>query len=176
MYVPDPADTTHEADVDGHHLEDHASRHDLGGADALTPLSTLRVERITSAQVIGTGSTTVVIYNSIIQEDDEAGAWTYSTSTGELTIDITGWYAVSVGVLWEGNATLRRLIQVELEGASQIGQEQLPPAASSFRQSCTAFIPAVATDVIRGSVHQNTGDDLDVLVSSISTMQVHRIR
>ena len=44
LIVPDPTikshiDTfnTHDADVDGHHLEDHASRHDPGGADELIP-------------------------------------------------------------------------------------------------------------------------------------------
>lgn len=58
LIVPDPSDVAHAADVDGHHLEDHASTHEAGGADPLAQYGA-KIRAITDQSILATTNTEV---------------------------------------------------------------------------------------------------------------------
>ncbi len=142
------------------------------GASAITAL---RAERITSGQTLTTTTGTTVVYNSILREDDTDSNISYSTSTGVITINTTGWYSISGGVYFAGNATGRRILTLKHEGNDLAGGALDPPGSSPFRIGQSTLVYAVATDTLEVKAFQSSGGDLDVLVSPMSYITIHKI-
>ena len=146
-------------------------------AGVALPGSFIRAERITSAQVITTSTGTTVILNSIIREDDPVGRFSLNTSTGVLTINEDGWYSVSGGILWEGDATPvgRRIttckgdIRGDIWGAEA---EVLTGLTSWGRQTGSGIAYLVDTEEVTIEAFHSQGADLDVLVSTLSYLAV----
>ncbi len=125
--------------------------------------SYLRAERITTAQTISNSSGTDVVYNSIIQEDDAGGHFSLNTSTGVVTCNTTGWYSVVAEVLWEGNATGRRLITIQHSTTGEVGgTENGGHGTGQWRQQIVGLFPATAADTFTIEVFQTSGGNLDI--------------
>ncbi len=139
--------------------------------------SFIRCARITSAQVITNNTATTIILNSIIREDDPSGRLSMNTSTGVLTINESGWYQVSGGILWEGQATPvgRRLLTLKASTFGDIAAQEegaLTSLTAWGRQTASglAYITATETIVVEG--YHTQGGDEDALVSGLTHMAV----
>jgi hypothetical protein len=139
----------------------------------------IRLERITSVQIIPTSTLTTVVYNSIIREDDEDGDYTANTGTGIVTINRTGWYTIAGGIAWEGGVfTGRRQLYLR-RNATDIGGQGAGAFAASTEahlQAASTSIYLSATDTVSVVVRQSSGGDLDALVSSATFLSVTRDR
>ncbi len=142
-------------------------------ADALTG-SLIRVERITTAQTISNDTGTTLIVNSIIREDDPTGRLSMNTSTGVLTINESGWYSVSGGVLWEGSAVGRRIMSLKGSTRGDIAAQEVDEmdGTSTFRMSASGIAWLVATEQVVVNVYQNSGGDLDAEINVLSYLSV----
>ena len=144
-----------------------------GGGDAL---AAIRVNRITSAQVIPDSTATDIIFNSIVREDDPDGHFSMNTSTGVLTINTTGWYVVTATLLWEGTAVTgqRGILSIKATGGD-ISAEEGDHTTTGIRQSATGLWYFTATDTVKVEVYQTTAADLDIKVHTLTHMAAYKL-
>lgn len=162
------------------HSDQHANANDAIEAtqtelDRVKRLGIIRVERATSAQTISNNSLTTVVLNSIIREDDTGGDFTMNTGTGILTINATGWYDISAGVVWTSNSTGERLTRILVDSTTAIVWN-VKAAHLSSGDSVTTKKYLTAGQTLLLQVRQVSTANLDLLATDATFMAVSRIR
>lgn len=142
--------------------------------DALQKPATIRVRRATSAQSIANNTLVTVIYNTLIREDDEDGDFTFDSITGEITVNRSGWYLITAGILWGSSSVGERFARVFV-GASEVVRSTL----EGFGQTAVninTLSYAAATEKIYVQARQQSGAALDVQDNGSSFLAITRIR
>lgn len=137
-----------------------------------TSFSAIRVERISSTFSITNGADTVVLYNSIIREDDAAARFSYATGTGLLTIATAGWYCIQGGVRWSSSSTGERIVYIEAGGGPVASSRQDASNNSDNTVGTTIYLAAAATVALR-VVGTTTG--LSIANDPRSFLSVHSV-
>jgi hypothetical protein len=150
---------------------------DLPGLVAAVATPVIRVERTGSTQNIAAGGDVDIIYNSIINEDDEAGDFSYNVATGILTINRAGWYSIDAGYVIIANAVGQRRINIVLDGVT-IASQRMPTTATGspvISVSCAVKVAAGA-QIKATAFHDSTTTPLTLSVSRASFLSAYRIR
>jgi len=93
------------------------------------------------------------------------------TNTERLTINTPGLYLIHVCSRWDTNATGKRLLRIQKNGATGVGtrladHQWTPGAGDSVTQVTSVIAGLVATDFVLLEVYQNSGGNLDLTADS----------
>lgn len=145
--------------------------------DALTYLlnTPLAVLTQANAQSIANGAPAAISYDGTFL--DTYGGHSNSVSNSRYTAQVAGWYFVKAGVVWAGNATNNRDIQIYKNGVAYTYSWTAVPAAGTFNDpgvETSALVQLNAGDYVEAFGTQNSGGALSTAVVSTiaSNMQV----
>lgn len=121
-----------------------------------------------SAQTIGTASTTVLTFNS--ERFDTNTLHDTSTNTSRLTAPVTGLYTISGMVTFATNGTGRRQLRITLNGTTDLAIAQFPGDATlPVRMNVQTIYHLSATDYVELRVYQDSGGNLDTVVGAAAS-------
>lgn len=174
--------------TDNHHNEDHAARHEVGGADELAigpnqfATACIRGQRITSAQSLSGGRQTI-IYNSVVQENDPDGEILLNTTTGVLTLG-PGWWLVGGGINFgEDYDTDWRLVQIVVDSVENdpvAAQSHFPPGVpfthNAYHSIETLIYIPSSTKTVKIQVELTSGVTEQALATQGTYIQAFKIR
>ena len=143
----------------------------------LSNMSVVSAYRGTSFQAIPTTTATTVIYNT---ESYDSGN-EYNTATGEFTAAATGYYFVTAGVNFVGNATGIRYIAIqEYESAAwenRFREYSDATGGANFGLHVSGLIAVAAGNKVRVQVYQSSGGDLNLTYAvGDATITIHRVK
>ena len=148
------------------------------GGTILAPC--IRVERATSTQSIPNGTETDVIFNTIVDEDDELGDFSMNTSTGVLTINRAGWYSIDCGIVFSAGTSPAGKRQLNLQmDATTIASQRIPTTLTgSPVLGVSTLIKVAAGAQIKCTALQDTSASqaLTISTSRASFLSAARVR
>ena len=185
------SDLTTKQYVDGEIVDDHGALtgltdddHDTGANAYQTAArhdaahGAMRAQRATSVQAIPDSVETTVIYNSVVDEDDEDGDITMNTGTGVATINNAGWYHVEAGTWWETGSQVSSLNMIIRHNGTNQAQQQGRALSAAEGMSTSTIIKCAASDTIdvRVFTDKNDAADRDVQVDDRSFLTIVKLR
>lgn len=158
------------------HAGQHANANDaIEAIEALlgtNPFSAIRLYLVANKSIADDTNTTLA-FDTTDREDDDAAD--YTVSSGEITINRAGWYAITANVSWESNATGYRQLFIVV-GGNTVGASRQDAASVSHYQSASAIIYIAADTVVKVDVRQNSGSAKNILLGTFSNLSVLRMR
>lgn len=134
----------------------------------------IEVEMVSAAQTITNATPTTVKFDTIRREDDEAGALSYSTSTGLFTIATAGWYLLEAGFRWANNATGVRHMLFK-RNATTMGRLSQASTGITY-QNGSRLLHCSASDTISIEAEQDSGSSVSMTAFEHTHATVHQIR
>lgn len=114
-----------------------------------------------TAQTINNSSTTTLSFNR--ERFDNDGMHSETANTSRITATTAGVYLISGWALWSGNASGERRIDLVVNGANTIAQdERVTMQADAFSHPFQSIWKFAAADYFEVQVHQNSGATLQV--------------
>lgn len=115
---------------------------------------------------VANNTLTAVAFNA--ERYDTAGYHDNSTDNERLTAPADGYYLIGGGLLWTGNATGRRIIELAINGTTIIARQEVPQPGviTSVAQSVCSEYALVAGDYAELRVFQASGGNLDLIVTA----------
>ncbi len=130
--------------------------------------------KLGSSQTLSNNSQTTLLIDTLMHEDDADGDISFNTSTGILTINTTGVYQFTAGVVWTSNSTGFRELIIDNQGVEAICA-QLQAAVSTTPMTTATLYKATATQTFRLRAKQNSGGNLDALASAVTFFSVIKL-
>lgn len=97
---------------------------------------------------------------------DSDGEHSTSSNTSRFTIVTAGVYVMTTHIAWDNNGTGTRLVNFQLNGATDIGASRLPGLATANQQMSVATVFYFsAGDYVEVVVKQDSGGNLDVVAA-----------
>lgn len=128
----------------------------------IRPVGSLTAARTSGSQTIPNATHTDVSYTTFTTPPDDILAF---AGSGPVEILRAGPVVITGSVVWAGNATGYRYLSIWLNGANVFFRQKYPPNASVFQQDIELQFQANPGDEITLRAYQNTGANLDVVVT-----------
>jgi hypothetical protein len=140
--------------------------------------SVLRAERITSDQTIPNNTGTVLIFNSVVQEDDESSDFDLNISTGVLTIANAGWYSIQSGVTWVNDGNSTRIRMVIRQNTTILAGLDLGASGNDrfMNAATTAYLEANDTVDVQVFHTQSDAGTMDVDANTGTFLSIFKVR
>lgn len=161
IYYPDPSGTPRREDLQD--LAESVEDQIVGGL--MLPIHARRA-RVSSVQSIANETVTKLAFNSGIVTDTNLP---WDTDNSEFTAAVGGLYAITASAFFSANATGRRSVYIQVDGAT-VSWGAIAGHASQILNAFTGGVFRVGEgDTIAAAVEQNSGGALNVALASTGT-------
>lgn len=135
-------------------------RPDLAGG-----CSGARVYRTTN-RTLTTATPTAIGFNA--ERYDTGGYHDNTTNNERLTAPADGYYLIGGHLLWTGNSTGRRIVEITVNGSTIVARQEIPQpgVATSTAQSIATEYYLTAGQYVELYARQDSGGDLDLVVAA----------
>lgn len=134
------------------------------GAVGPSKIGNVPAARVFNSANVSTTTSDVPILAFDSERFDSANM--HTGSSGEVTVPISGVYALAGSVRWQANGTGSRFVAITVEFERVATSWGPPNASQSTDQSLATTYKLDAGDVVRMEVFQDSGGDLNVLSPS----------
>lgn len=139
--------------------------------DADTRVISGRISK-NSSQSISNDTATVVTFDTTPSHDYSA---MWESGSSGWRIKTSGDYRVVARLAWASNASGTRFISIQKNGVNVATMYSTAHPAGEFMLGVDEIIPAVAGDLIRVSVYQNSGSSVNINNTSGNSFSIQRV-